>query len=87
MEKEDNNDAQICRQLCPAYENFLPNVGGKTVAEVIQPLYNIATRKIPGRKFVDLWKEQKMDKHYAEAKQLLVMFSLVPNDAYTFPFI
>merc|ERR1711951_318231 len=33
----------------------------------------MATKKVPGKKFVQVWAEQKMDKNYDEAKQLLVM--------------
>ena len=53
------------------YRRNLPNLHGQTVAEVLKPLYDIATVKVPGKKFVDLWRERKMDDHYNKAKQLL----------------
>ena len=54
------------------YRRCLPKLHGKTPAQILQPLYTAATAKRPGKKFVDLWREENLDRAYAEAKQLLV---------------
>ena len=48
-------------------------MGEKSAAEVLQPLYRMATSKTPGKKFVDVWKQENMQDHFDEAKQLLLL--------------
>ena len=54
------------------YRRCLPVVNGKSPAEILQPLYQAATDKTPGKKFVDRWAELGLDDDYAAAKDLLV---------------
>ena len=46
---------------------------GKHAAELLQPLYEAATKKRPGKKFTDVWKEDGLDTHYNNAKKLLTL--------------
>ena len=54
------------------YRRCLPNLGGETPAQVLQPLYSAATAKTT-RKFKDVWVEDGLQTHFDKAKQLLAM--------------
>ena len=54
------------------YRRSLPKLGGRTPAEVLRPLYEIAT-KVPPRSFKKEWAERNLDKSFAEAKQMLTL--------------
>ena len=53
------------------YRRSLPNVGGQTASDVLQPLYDFASKK--HKNFTQAWKDQNMDVHYSKSKQLLAM--------------
>ena len=53
------------------YRRALPKVNGKTAAETLQPLYDIATKKIPGKTFTQIWKENNMQSTFEAAKEML----------------
>ena len=48
----------------------MPKINGKTAAEAVQPLYSAATKKTPGKKFVQVWAENKLDDNFKEVKEL-----------------
>ena len=54
------------------YRRSLPKLDGKSTAEILDPLYKLASRKNPGKKFVEIWQEMDMDQHYNNAKRLLM---------------
>ena len=56
------------------YRRSLPKYNGKSAAQILQPLYNIATTTTPKSKgsFEKRWLEEKMQIHFDEAKQLLM---------------
>ena len=55
------------------YRRSLPNLNGKSAAEHLQPLYSAATEKVPGVKFVQIWKERNLDVPFENAKKLLML--------------
>ena len=52
------------------YRRSLPKYKGENAASILQPLYDIATQKVPGKKFSEIWKEKSLDVHYEKAKNL-----------------
>ena len=54
------------------YRRCLPRLHGKNAAEIMRPLYTAATTKKPGKKFVEIWQENNLDKHFQDVKTLLM---------------
>ena len=54
------------------YRRCLPQVGGRTAAAILQPLYEAATAKTPGKKWTDTWADNDLDRHFKAAKELLL---------------
>lgn len=42
-------------------------------AQVLNPLYQAATKKTPGTKFEEIWKKQNLQKDFDRAKQMLML--------------
>ena len=60
------------------YRRCLPVVDGKTPAQTLQPLYDIATKKLqPGTSFSKLWSEGNLQVSFDEAKKLLANATLL----------
>ena len=55
------------------YRRLLPKVDGQSPASILQPLYHWATRKAPGKKFCDIWKEENLQKNFDLAKKMLLL--------------
>lgn len=53
------------------YRRTLPKVNGKRPAEVLQPLYEAATRKTT-KAFAAIWEEENLEESFKEAKQMLM---------------
>ena len=47
------------------------------MAEIFQPLYDIATQRIPRKKFTDLWLEKGFESDYRKAKDLVMNACLI----------
>ena len=54
------------------YRRALPKLGGKSAAEILQPLYEIATQRKPGKKFTYFWLEKGLESDYGKGKDLLM---------------
>ena len=54
------------------YRRCLPNIDGQSPATVLQPLYEAATKKIPGKTFKAIWEENELHKPFNKAKQMLI---------------
>ena len=52
------------------YRRCLPNIAGKTPAQILKPLYFIAT-KVPPRKFKSFWNDNNLETDFQAAKKLL----------------
>ena len=50
------------------YRRSLPHLNKKSPAVVLQPLYELATRKITKSSFLDTWKKENMEIHFHKAK-------------------
>ena len=53
------------------YRKTLPKIDGKRPAEILQPLYEAATKKA-GPGFKTYWKDNDMESHYQNAKRLIM---------------
>ena len=53
------------------YRRSLPHLNKESPAVVLQPLYELATRKITKSSFLDTWKKENMEIHFHKAKELL----------------
>ena len=53
------------------YRRTLPELDGENAAQILQPLYEAATKEIPGKTFAEIWQELKLDKQFEKAKNLL----------------
>ena len=58
---------------CNYYRRCFQKVDGQLPARVLQPLYSAATRKIPGKSFEQIWKEENLDEHFERSKRMLKM--------------
>ena len=54
------------------YRCALSKLNGRSPAEILQPLYKIATEKSP-RNFKTRWQEANLDKNFKEAKDLITL--------------
>ena len=54
------------------YRRSLPQLKGKTAAEILQPLYTAATKQLQRKSFVAHWQENDLDKAFGETKELLM---------------
>ena len=54
------------------YRRSLPKFKNKTPAEWLQPLYEVATKKLTETAFIKIWTDQKLQENFEVAKQLLV---------------
>ena len=54
------------------YRRSYHKVDGKNPAEILQPLYTIATKKLTTDAFKKQWQEQNLDVVFNQAKQLLI---------------
>ena len=50
----------------------LPRVDGINPAEAMKPLYSAATTKKPGVKFVDIWRENNLQKPFDQVKKMVM---------------
>ena len=55
------------------YRRSLPKVEGLSPAEVLDPLYKIATTKAPGTKFTDMWAKEGLQKYFDLSKKMLML--------------
>ena len=55
------------------YRRCLPSIEGKKPADILQPLYTAATKKIPGKTFKTMWEEENLATHFQKAKDMLAM--------------
>ena len=53
------------------YRRSLTKVDGMSPSDILQPLYRAATQKVPCKKFIDIWKEDKLQTYYDLAKRML----------------
>ena len=54
------------------YRRCLGKVDMKHPAEILQPLYQAATKKIPGKSFQKLWQENKLEGNFILVKRMLM---------------
>ena len=55
------------------YRRSLPKLQGRTAAEIMQPLYQAATKKRPAKKFADIWKEEGLQRNFDDVKTMLML--------------
>ena len=55
------------------YRRSLPKIEDQLPATILHPLYQWATKKTPGRKFVDVWKEENLQHYFDLAKRMIMM--------------
>ena len=55
------------------YRRSLPKIDGRSPAEVLDPLYQAASRKTPGVKFTDNWNKDGLQEHFDRAKRMLML--------------
>ena len=56
---------------CNFYRRSLPQLDGKSAAEVLQPLYDMCKKSEPTKKFTTIWKQRDGDHHFENAKKLM----------------
>ena len=61
------------------YRRALPKLRGKSPADVLAPLYRAATEKVPGRSFIDIWKERNLQADFENAKQMLMLATQIAH--------
>ena len=53
------------------YRRTLPKLDGQNTAQILQQLYEAATKKVPGKTFAELWDELGLATQFEKAKNLL----------------
>merc|ERR1711951_54228 len=43
------------------------------------PLYEAATKKVPGRAFIDIWKERNLQEHFDRAKRMIMLATQIAH--------
>ena len=54
------------------YRRSMPKIKGKHPAQILQPLYDAATKKTPGKSFLTIWEEKGLQCHFDDAKQMIM---------------
>ena len=54
------------------YRRCMSKVNGKHPAQILQALYDCATKKTPGKSFTTVWHENGLQKNFDEAKQMIM---------------
>ena len=54
------------------YRRCLPNVDGRSPADIMAPLYLVGTKKQPGKKFTDIWAENNLQEDFDRVKKMLM---------------